>query len=81
MSYNIMPMTINIWQATISFPCITIMGKSIIGMISYYLMQMSHIHEAKRAAFPRSAPVGEKSIERARWKIIFLISYNMDSGK
>jgi len=51
MSYNIMPMTINIWQATISFPCITIMGKSIIGMISYYMMQMSHIREAKGERF------------------------------
>ena len=44
-------MTINIWQATISFPCITIMGKSIIGMISYYMMQMSHIREAKGERF------------------------------
>ena len=36
---------------------------------------------SKRRAFPRSAPVGEKGIDRPRWKIILLISYNIDSGK
>ena len=46
----------------------------------HFTLHMTHIHGTKRAAFPRSAPVGENCVEKVGRKI-HILNQNIGSGK